>query len=311
LTPKFGEGSLKEQLGRFAEHIEETAKTVGMGSNRQAGTARNVARKTYARTRTEFGELAEAAGLSVKGNQIHHAVDELARNPAEALNPANLAIVKGNAGTEGTLHNAGHAAQDASLAQREAWAAGAAERLKSMESAAPAVESVATKAGALKGLLRTASPVLKVVKPLAVLATVYFASEQVAQAANEAPQPENDPAAKMEQQFERAENIAGAATTIATLAPGPYGKIAAGAQMQAEIAKVGIHATGGDERIVDAGKSTENLAKGHGWSDVNAETAGATASAVTAIGEGTRVIGEVAMGPIGWVSLGVRVWKKL
>ena len=317
LEPKFGGGSVNENLSRFSEHIRETAETVGMGSNRQVGTARNIARETYSRTRTVFGRLAEEAGLSVKGTQIHHAIDELARDPTKALNPENLSIVTGNAGTEGTLHNLGHASLEKNLARLEAfkakWAAEGAKELESaapaLESAAPALESATKELGVLKGLVRGAGPILKVVKPLAVIATVITATEQVAHAASDAPVT-NDPATKMEQQFEKAENLAGAVANIATLAPGPVGMIAGGAQLQAEAAKAGIHATGGDERIVAAGKATENFAKEHGWSDVNAETAGATAAAITSIGEGSRVIGELSMGPIGWGMLAVRSWKK-
>ncbi len=114
----------------------------------------------------------------------------------------------------------------------------------------------------------------------------------------------------MAQTFEKGEKIAGAVATVATLVPGPVGIIAGGAQMSVAIAETGIQATGGDDRIVAAGKATEQFAKAHGWTDVNAETAGAVAAAATSIAEGTQVLGEVAMGPIGWGILAVRAWKK-
>src|SRR5262249_13221392 len=123
LEPALKGGKFEENMIRFSELINETRLRVGMGSNRQTGTAINVARRTYPRARTVFGQLAEAAGLSVKGVQLHHAIDQLAHNPAEALNPLNLSMVTGNAATEGTLHNLGHASLTKNLPRLQAWLA--------------------------------------------------------------------------------------------------------------------------------------------------------------------------------------------
>lgn len=164
-------------------------------------------------------------------------------------------------------------------------------------------------AAVAKPLAAVAKPVAAVVKPIAVGLVVLSAVEGVASAATPGRSGPVDTATKMEQDFERGEKLVGAAVNIATLVPGPVGLIAGGAQANAYIATTGIHATGGDDRIVAAGKSTEQFAKAHGWTDVNAETAGAVAAATTSIGEGVQVL-ALASNPIGWGVLAVKVWKK-
>jgi RHS repeat-associated protein len=312
--PQF-EGATADATRRlFAEQIETIRRTKGLGSNRAKGTAINVSRETYSKVRTAFGKLAEEAGLSVKEIQVHHAIDPVAKNPAQSLEPWNLNLAQGNAATKGSGHNLGHQSLDKNGARLNEYATGRgavveAEAEAAARAAKPVLASAAKEAGLLRGAARVAGPILKVVKPVAVGLAVLGIAEGVAQAASSRPAT-TDTAARMEQTFERVESGAGAAATLVSLAPGPVGQIAGGAQANAEIAKAGIHATGGDDRIVAAAKSVEHVAKRAGWSDVNAETAGAVSAATTSMGEGARVLSEVAMGPVGWTVLASRVWKK-
>ena len=173
--------------------------------------------------------------------------------------------------------------------------------------ALPAVSKPAKGLAPAKGLLSGAK---KVLGPVGAAVGVLALTEKVSHAASAKEPAASDTATRMEQTFEKATDYADIFVTAASLAPGSPGKIASTAVAQAEIAKAGIHATGGDQRIVAAGKSTEQLAHRAGWSDVNAETAGATTAALTSIGEGVGVIGMVSMGPIGWAALGLRAALK-
>jgi RHS repeat-associated protein len=84
-----------------------------LGSNRAKGTAIHYARRSYQRVRTAFGRLVAQSGISLKGIQVHHMFDELARAPQEALTTTNLMLVRGNAGTVGFGHNFAHQVGDA------------------------------------------------------------------------------------------------------------------------------------------------------------------------------------------------------
>lgn len=159
-------------------------------------------------------------------------------------------------------------------------------------------------------LLRGAGVAKKVLGPLGIGVGVYFLNEKIAHAANSTPSVATDTATKMEQGFDKASTYADIAADAAALIPGRPGMIASAAILQKEIAIAGIHATGGDERIVAVAKSTEKLAHRAGWTDVNAETAGATAAGTSGIIEGVGVIGQVAMGPVGWATLGLRAALK-
>jgi hypothetical protein len=82
----------------------------GKGSNSQADTAIGYARRSYAAARKEFGKLAKESAIYLKGIQIHHTLQELAKNPFKALETANLSFQRGNAGEVGTGHHLGHEA---------------------------------------------------------------------------------------------------------------------------------------------------------------------------------------------------------
>jgi hypothetical protein len=113
LSKKFGTSSLKEGLQKFESHIEILKSTVGPGSNRQKGTAINVARETYKAVRQEFGVLMKAAGVDVQGVQLHHFFGGVAKLPEKALDATGLGVLTGQAGVKGTEHNLAHAAEDA------------------------------------------------------------------------------------------------------------------------------------------------------------------------------------------------------
>jgi len=312
LEPKFGGGSMKENLGRFAEHIKETAETVGMGSNRQAGTAINEARTTYSKVRTVFGQLAEGAGLSVKGKQVHHAIDALAHNPAEALNPANLSMVTGNAATEGTLHNLGHQSLEKNLPRLQAfiqkWAATAAEGAKNVEAAAPTLEAAATEAGALRSAatgLKSVPKVGPIGTGLAVLGLVMTVGISSAQAASRpAPTTTLDKIESTTEKVRSAVDIGGAAMSLHPTG----GLIVLGATATTLVAEKGIELTGGDKRIVEAGTAVESFAKQHGATEGQAQVAGAVTAGASGVAEGVGVLGDIAMGPIGWAHLGIRAY---
>lgn len=97
--------SYKEVIAAFQKELAEIIKTKGMGSNRAKGTGVNVARKTYAKVRTLFGKMTKAVEISLEGLQVHHTLDELAKNPAQALNTTNLSFQRGHTGTKGSGHN--------------------------------------------------------------------------------------------------------------------------------------------------------------------------------------------------------------
>lgn len=313
VDPKYGATAAERIKGVSDEARAIAAKAGRLGSNREAGTAINFGRKTYSRVRTAFGQLAKEAGVSMEGVQLHHAIDQVAKNPGEAINPWNVSAVTGNATVAGTLHNKAHAAYDAVEPLLEKSKEAAKAIAPEVEEALPKVAKVVTsESGEVGTVLRGAKaiPVVgKVVTGILIGVTVLAATEQVASAAT-TDKPPADDAEKMAQTFEKGEKIVGGIATAATLIPGPPGLIIGGAQANVAIAEAGIQHTGGDDRIVAAGKATEQFAKAHGWTDVNAETAGSVAAAVTSIGEGARVIGEVAAGPVDWGMLALRTWKK-
>jgi RHS repeat-associated protein len=74
------------------------------------------------------------------------------------------------------------------------------------------------------------------------------------------------------------------------------------------VAEKGIEVTGGDKRIVDAATGVESFAKAHGATADQALVAGAVTAGVAGIAEGVGVLGDLAMGPIGWAHLGVRAY---
>jgi hypothetical protein len=139
--------------------------------------------------------------------------------------------------------------------------------------------------------------------PLGFAAGAYFLNEKRAHAANSTQAGSPDAAAK----FDKAYSYAEIGVDAIALLPGRPGTIASAAIAQKEIAIAGIQATGGDQRIVEAGKSAETLSKRAGSSEVNAQRVGAVASGITSMGEGAGVISLVTIGPIGWAVLGLKV----
>lgn len=117
LGPKFGGVGKNtaeiaaDNLRKFEAHIDKVKQLKGMGSNRKVGTAIHEARKTYGKVRSEFGKLAERAGVSLKGVQVHHGIGksgELAKAPGKALDAGGLHLASGHAGTPGSEHNLLH-----------------------------------------------------------------------------------------------------------------------------------------------------------------------------------------------------------
>ena len=109
LGPKFGGKNFAENIKKFEAHIEDLKKLKGMGSNRQKGTAINVARKTYSRARAQFGKLLKKAGVPTEGLQVHHGLgNHVATAPEKALDASHLQLSKGNATTPGSDHNKLH-----------------------------------------------------------------------------------------------------------------------------------------------------------------------------------------------------------
>jgi hypothetical protein len=150
----------------------------------------------------------------------------------------------------------------------------------------------------------------KVLGPVGTAIGVLALSEKVAHAASSKEPAATDTATRMEQIFEKATDYTDVLVTAAALAPGSPGRVASAAVAQKEIAIAGIQATGGDKRIVEAATSVESLSKRAGFSDVNAETAGAVAAGTMSMGEGVGVITLVTMGPIGWGILGIKAATK-
>jgi hypothetical protein len=310
LEPAFKGGTVEENMSRFSEMINETAVRVGMGSNRQPGTAINVARRTYSTVRTEFGRLAEAAGLSVKGRQVHHAIDQLAHVPSEALNPANLSIVTGNAATEGTLHNLGHASLEKNLPRLEAWLAKGAAEAKSLvtaeklAAAAPKLEATATGVEQAARGLKSVPKLGPIGTGLAVIGLVLTVGASSAKAAT-APTATTT-LDKIEQVTETASSVVDVGGAVMSLHP-TGGLIVGVATATTLVAEKGIEVTGGDKRIVDSATAVHDFAKEHGASEDQALVAGAVTAGVSGIAEGVTVLGELS-NPIGWVHLGVKAY---
>jgi len=118
LGPRFKAKSYAEVIKAFQAEVASRAAKYGgkLGSNRAAGTAINYSRRLFSQVRSKFGKLAAKEGISLKGLQVHHAFDELAKVPGEALNTTNLMFAKGNAGTVGSGHNFAHQVGDAHAA---------------------------------------------------------------------------------------------------------------------------------------------------------------------------------------------------
>lgn len=116
LGPRLKANNYNDVVNAFKSELARRVADKGLGSNKQAGTGINYARKSYSAVRTRFGKLAEKAGISLKGLQVHHTFDELAKNPAKALETTNLSFQGGNAGTKGSGHNFAHEVSDAQAA---------------------------------------------------------------------------------------------------------------------------------------------------------------------------------------------------
>jgi hypothetical protein len=108
LGSRFNATTYQEALAGYHAELDRRIAARGMGSNRQSGTGINYARTTYSAVRTRFGKLAESAGISLQGLQVHHTFDELAKNPRGALDTTNLGFQRGHAGKVGTGHNFAH-----------------------------------------------------------------------------------------------------------------------------------------------------------------------------------------------------------
>ena len=170
-----------------------------------------------------------------------------------------------------------------------------------------AVSTAATKSkGAVSRLAQKAGAAKKVLGPVGVAVGAFFLAEKVAHAATDSTPAATDTAGKMEQALQKTETAVDIAADAAAFAPGPVGGIATAAIVNKELAIRGIQATGGDQRIIEAGKEAESAAKGAGWSDVNAETAGAVSAGTVAVVEGGNIIGMAAMGPLGWGMLAAK-----
>ncbi|MCP9470217.1 MAG: FG-GAP-like repeat-containing protein [Nitrospira sp.] len=115
LGPRFQAQTYGDVVRAFQNEVASRIAAHGgaLGSNRATGTAVNYARRTYQSVRTAFGRLAAQSGISLQGIQVHHAFDELARVPQEALTTTNLMFAQGNAGNVGSAHNFAHRVSDA------------------------------------------------------------------------------------------------------------------------------------------------------------------------------------------------------
>jgi hypothetical protein len=116
LGPRFKSDNYKDIQKAFKDELANRIAKKGPGSNRAKGTGINYARETYKAVRAKFGKLAEAKGISLKGLQVHHTFDELAKNPAQALETTNLSFRSGHAGTKGSGHNFAHEVNEAQAA---------------------------------------------------------------------------------------------------------------------------------------------------------------------------------------------------
>lgn len=118
LGRRFQATSYKDVVAGFQTELSNRITDNGLGSNRDPGTGINYARKSYEAVRTRFGKLAEAAGIDLKGLQVHHTFPGLglAESPATALDTTNLSFQRGNAGTIGSGHRFAHDVNDAAKA---------------------------------------------------------------------------------------------------------------------------------------------------------------------------------------------------
>lgn len=116
LGPRFKTKTYADTIKAYQAELSKRIATKGLGSNRQAGTGINYARRSYAAVRSRFSKLAAKAGISLKDTQIHHSFDQLAKNPMEALRTTNLSFTQGHAATPGSGHNFAHEVADAQKA---------------------------------------------------------------------------------------------------------------------------------------------------------------------------------------------------
>lgn len=116
LGKKLGGKTAKETLALFRKEVLRLEKTVGLGSNRQKGTAINFARESFKGVRARFARMLKAEGISLKGTQIHHMMEELATHPQSALDVTNLMYARGQAKVLGSGHHFAHQVGDAHAA---------------------------------------------------------------------------------------------------------------------------------------------------------------------------------------------------
>jgi RHS repeat-associated protein len=316
----------KTKIARYADEFD-VAKHANQGKARYLDPLTTVAKERI----TESEHLIPGAGIKVFNKNYNYegattivlpkeisrvktVVDNRLTEAAKQGMPAKefLSRAKANAVRSVADHWAQTGNTTLKQVKKVAQVAEVAEKEAGVVEAVGKVKNVGSSTKSLSGL--RCLPIggfLKVAKPVAVALTVLAVTEKAAQAApSGASAAPVDKATKMEQTFAKVESGADAVVTAATLVPGPVGQIAGGAQLNAEIGKWGIHATGGDARIVANAKSVESYGKAHGWSDVNAETAGATAAGASSALEGSVVITQALMGPLGWASLATRAWLK-
>lgn len=299
------------KASEYTEHSYQADTTVVL--EREAAL-----QKTYASRGGKFADSARRLAAKAKGGVVDLNTEVRAATKAthKALKAtgSRVTVHEVNRATLGQLGNLFETDRLADTAKKLADIEKANPGLNAGEAVEKAAKSTSTasklsKVAKYGGAAAKLKAFGKFAGPVGAAATVMSVGVKTAQASSMDTR-SDDKATRMEKTFEKAEAYAEAGADLLTLAPGAVGTIAAGAQMQTLIAKTGIKHTGGDKRIVDAGKSAELFAKKRGASDVGAETAGATGSAISAIGEGAGIIGQFQMGPIGWAWLGVRYWKK-
>ncbi|MFD4444743.1 SpvB/TcaC N-terminal domain-containing protein [Nocardia sp. NPDC058519] len=117
LGRRFKASTYKEVKEGFQAELSKRIAAKGLGSNRKSGTGIEYARNSYSAVRARFGKLAAAAGIDLKGLQVHHTFDDLAPNPASALDTTNLSFQRGNAKTMGSGHKFAHEVHAAAVAR--------------------------------------------------------------------------------------------------------------------------------------------------------------------------------------------------
>ncbi|MEV1003811.1 hypothetical protein [Nonomuraea sp. NPDC050202] len=97
-----------DALGGLPEGARGTHGGEGPGLEQEEGHRDQLRQGDVRQGQDQVRETGPVHRISLEGIQVHHTFDELAKNPAQALETTNLSFQQGHAGSKGSAHNFAH-----------------------------------------------------------------------------------------------------------------------------------------------------------------------------------------------------------